>query len=397
MNNMLKILHVVPDEQFIDDAIRIFNLVNVVNEYVSYDSNGQYVLIKKYASNVIYVKKEHLLEKISNGNFDIVAFHTIPRDLYEIVVSIPSIIKVLWFSWGFDVYQPQGRMPALIPVQLYKPITSRLMFSSRHISTFRSLKHKIKKILFFNQNRKYKKNEKIRLREEISLQNIFLRRIDYISTVLPTEYLILSEIPDFNASFFPFQYTSDEYFDYTSKYSNNANKILIGNSATPTNNHLDILYLLRTRNIHNNCILPCSYGDDEYAKLINEHTKKNNNVTIINEFMPRSEYVHLLQSCKVGIFGHMRQQAIGNILICMLQGSKVFLYRDSIAYKHFKSEGYVVFSIEDDLTIECINKELDEREISLNKKLITRQFGISNVVRRLEEVIDEISNIKRYS
>ena len=107
--------------------------------------------------------------------------------------------------------------------------------------------------------------------------------------------------------------------------------------------------------------------------------------------MPFADYIQMLKSCRVGIFGHIRQQAIGNVLFCMLQGSKIFLYKDSVAYKYFKQAGYVIFSIDDDLNVDNINRLLTEEECEKNRVLALEQFTFTPVVNRLESFIQNIT------
>ena len=54
------------------------------------------------------------------------------------------------------------------------------------------------------------------------------------------------------------------------------------------------------------------------------------------------------------ILGHLRQQAIGNISMAIAHGVKIYLYKESIIYKDYKSKGYYIYSIEDDLSEESL-------------------------------------------
>ena len=56
-----------------------------------------------------------------------------------------------------------------------------------------------------------------------------------------------------------------------------------------------------------------------------------------------------MSGCTHAIFGMIRQSGLGNIYLCFRKGIKVFLFKDSILYKQFKTDGYHVFSIEDEL------------------------------------------------
>lgn len=387
-----KILHIVPDDKFIDGAIDTFNQTSSINTYVSIDAVESFTYIKSHAAEVQILSKETLLPFILNGGYHLVAFHTLPRDKYELALQIPKHIKVLWLSWGYDLYSPVEKMPAILPIELYKPLTNKLINPREKVSPYKRIKRLVKRVIYYKKYRMAYLEEQRIIQEEIRLQKALLGRIDYMSTVLPSEYEMLCKLQNFHAEYFPFQYAFKDDFSFGDMYDN-ADKILLGNSATETNNHLDIIALLNQRNIKNECILPCSYGSSEYLqKLKQTLLGHQTNLHVIENFLPQAEYATLLCSCRVGIFGHLRQQAVGNILICMLHGSKVYLYRDSIAYKYFSKAGYHVYTIEDDLTNDHISVALTEEQQSKNRNLAIEQFTQSRVVNRLEEILVSINN-----
>lgn len=130
-----------------------------------------------------------------------------------------------------------------------------------------------------------------------------------------------------------------------------------------------------------------AYGDNLYRDRVREYLKSHAvESEIQNELMPIGEYRQKLLNCRVAIFGHIRQQAVGNIMICMRSGMKVFLFKDSVAFKFFKSIGSFVFSIEDELTKEEIRKPLTEKEKEVNIRNLGR-FSIEGIIDRLGPII----------
>ena len=318
------------------------------------------------------------------------AFHTLTRDKYELVLNIPKNIKVLWLSWGYDIYEPWNEMPSVLSLDLYKKGTKSFF----NVPIFTRFKRFVKKIIFFKRYQKIRNDRRTLVESEVSIQKKLLARVDYMSTVLPAEFEMLSELPEFRAKYIPFQYANRNSFDIITAVDNVADKILLGNSATPTNNHLSVLDILRKKQITNECVLPCSYGNDDYWHFLETKLHKYKKVSILKDFMPYDDYVALINSCRVGIFGHIRQQAIGNVILCMFRGCKVFLYKESVAYRYFKNSGYIVFSIEDDLSQDSINQLLTDEERLINVSKLQSQFAFSNVVERLEVALNEIrSNV----
>lgn len=384
---MINILHILHDEKFLDGAIDTFNATSSRNTYVSIDDDGPLRQIKVHGSEVLLIKKEDILSFMIDGNYQMVAFHTLTRDKYELVLQIPKSIKVLWLSWGYDIYEPWLDSPAVLPIELYKPLTKELL-SSKTLLISRIFR-KLKKIAHYKKYRDIQRERQYKLTNELDLQKRLLSRIDYLSTVLPSEYDILSKYEYIKAIYFPFQYVSNHKLN-TDDIEENASIILVGNSATATNNHFDVFNVLKNRAILNKCIVPCSYGNDTYLSKLKDVLKNMQNVQVLDTFVPYEEYSKMLKACRVGVFGHLRQQAMGNIVTCMLHGSKVFLWRDSVAYQYFKSEGYIIYTIDDDLTNENIQSLMTQEERELNKKKLFEQFSYDCVVARLNSSLQTI-------
>lgn len=387
---MLELLHICPDDKFVDAAIALFNATQCHNSYVCIkDSGGPFKYIH---SHVETVTSTELQEICKSSNYNIFVFHTMDYSCYKYVLSLPLDKKIIWLSWGYDLYQSFIGYPAVYPINLYKPITQKWTSSEKEVCPYKRGKRLIKKMLSPFQTYKIKKEAKETVRKCINEQDEVLRRVDYISTVLPLEYSLLIEKRHIKAKYFPFQYTNFSckedirLVDY-----DKANWILLGNSATATNNHLDILNLCKKRKIQNTLYLPLAYGDKSYA----EELKKNINglnVVYQEEFLSSDIYKMRLMNCRACVFGHLRQQAIGNVIMSLLQGSKVFLYKDSIAYQFFNAEGYTVFTIEDDFFQSDVDDALDGKEIMKNRQLICEWFSTENVLNRLTNFFDAFAN-----
>lgn len=131
--------------------------------------------------------------------------------------------------------------------------------------------------------------------------------------------------------------------------SNHTHRIIIGNSATNTNQHMKIFHVLehlKNENITITC--PLSYGSDDYRIEIIETGRKifGRNFIPVTDFMSFEEYVNLLASCEAGIFNNNRQQAMGNISLLLRLGKKVYLREDTSMWKHYtQNMKYIVYPI----------------------------------------------------
>ena len=135
------------------------------------------------------------------------------------------------------------------------------------------------------------------------------------------------------------------------------NRIVIGNSATIENHHLEVfdrLKHLAGEDLEIYC--PLSYGNQEYA---NEIIKKGNEIFstkfhAITTFMDIKEYFSFLNTCTVGIFFNDRQQALGNINFLLKTGGKVYLREGTTMWNYYKKNGINLYSCDN-----LINDDID--------------------------------------
>lgn len=124
--------------------------------------------------------------------------------------------------------------------------------------------------------------------------------------------------------------------------------ILVGNSATETNRHLDVLQLLSKFSHENLRIyLPLSYGNMGYAQQVRECARNlfGEKAIILDTFVPSEEYNRFLQTIDVAIFNNNRQQALGNITTSLSVGAKVYLNEDSPLWDIFCEYEFIVHPI----------------------------------------------------
>lgn len=384
-----KLLHIVPDDKFIDCAIDLFDSTSVENRYVCLVDSIPYAF--RYVKNITRVEciKTEEAEMLWNDfSVDMFCFHTLDYSKYQYLLSIPKTKKILWLSWGYDLYAQCQDCPPVLNIPCFKPLTQKYV-------GYKSWKTYIKEWLHFilhlesSIRRLYKSKQSER--RAIRLQRQVFERVDYISTVLPIEYDMLRKNTGTRAQYFPFQYSSRKKTQDVLQMSKNADSILVGNSATMTNNHLDILHVLEDRDISGIIQMPLSYGDKYYAEYLIQVTESSKmKINVILDFIEKGEYASFLTHCRALVLGCIRQQALGNIIMMLSQGGKVFLYKDSMDYQYLKKEGFVVFTIEQDLTNENINAPLTEFEIAINRKRIADLWSYENVLMRLNRFLTEI-------
>ena len=333
---MIKVLHIVRDDKFFDVVIKNFESDNrLSNKSILIAPNENYKprFIKSVDKLDLLWYKKQIYNYFITNQYDIVYFHSLTYKDWKIIRLIPKDKIIIWWAWGYDLYNDLYIMRPLIKLDLLKPETN-ILYKKNKYFLFTVVKRLIS-ALFINIYFEYKRDE-------------ILKRIDYFQPVLSIEYKLMQNYSFFRAK--ELYYNNSREISQTiieNKFKNGS--ILLGNSASYTNNHLDVWEYIKNSNIKDSkIIIPLNYGDMSYANEIkNKIRSTENTILFLDSFMPSNEYFSLVNDCSYAVYGVMRQQAMGNINYCLKNGIKLFLYRESIIYKYLKGEGYIVFAIED--------------------------------------------------
>lgn len=118
--------------------------------------------------------------------------------------------------------------------------------------------------------------------------------------------------------------------------------ILVGNSGSAENNHIDVFYKLRKLTGDFKIITPLSYAYKEnYRKIVIDKGYElfGDKFVPLIDFMNPEQYSELLSRTDVAIFNHFRQQAVGNCRTLIELGKKIYLNDINPVYKIFLKNG----------------------------------------------------------
>ena len=163
--------------------------------------------------------------------------------------------------------------------------------------------------------------------------------------------------------------------------------IQIGNSADPTNNHLDILEKLeKYKDEKIKIFAPLSYGNMEYAQEIANKGKElfGDKFVAMLDFMPFEKYLEFLGEIDIAIFAHKRQQAMGNTITLLGLGKKVYLRNDVTPFETFKDINVKVFDVEN-IEIDLIDEITKQQNIIRIKEYFSKE----NYMRQLKNLFGE--------
>lgn len=133
-----------------------------------------------------------------------------------------------------------------------------------------------------------------------------------------------------------------------SSCSGNALNILIGNSATRSNNHFEVFeYLSRRTDQDFNLLIPLSYGDRHYAGRVlaaAELTFGQGRVEALVDYLSPDEYLDWISQSDAAVFNSTRQQAGQSIILLAACGIPVYINKQNPIFDFLLQRGIEVHS-----------------------------------------------------
>lgn len=252
---------------------------------------------------------------------------------------------------------------------------------------------------FYNQPRWLK--NRLELFAYSTIKKSAIRRIGNLCCLLEEDYEKVCNTfdvkPKYHKIFYPnlldLKTLEETKTPTTSEEPGKRLRILVGNSATITNEHKEILTALKKLSFKKTptILCPLSYGDEKYASEV-AHLGEDlfgENFVPITEFMTPDDYSYFLNSVDIGIFAHKRQQAVGNIVALLLLGKKVFIRSDVTTYSWLKRLGVTV-----DDTMAILKGQnpdfslMDSEARQNNRTIIKSEFSEERCISLWQEVFN---------
>ncbi len=185
-----------------------------------------------------------------------------------------------------------------------------------------------------------------------------------------------------------FAYPSNLYKEFNIKSKEHSTiNIQLGNSADPTNNHINVLQSLEKFKDDNiQIFVPLSYsGDEEYIQEVRAKGKElfGEKFIPLTEFIPFEKYLEFLSEIDIAIFAHKRQQAMGNTITLLGLGKKVYMRSDISTWQFFKDIDVKIFDVEN-IQISLIDVEIQKE----NHKKIKEFFSEENYLKQLKDLFE---------
>jgi hypothetical protein len=359
-------LHLFHSNNFIKETQHVLRKHADENIYIVVDKG-----VNNKIENVIYLKKEDTIRYIVNNKPKRIIIHYLDAKKINIILKSKFCGVIHWSSWGADLYMPYFKFNylKLFDIDTYaflkkNKLTRNINIMVRTPNYFRPL------LLLIYRVVKRKKHD-------YQIIESFIPKIDTCSFVIPTEYEFVNNNL-FKMKYIPLVYGDLEFllsdFIKNNTFEALGDKIIVGNSGTPSNNHPTVYNKLKNKY---KIVSPITYGDEKYIdKLKNEY--KNSPIEFIEKHLALTDYVKFLKSCNTMIINTHRQQAVGNVIMGIYLGMRVYLNTKNKLYYFLKSLDVNVYDFETDFDI-YKNEPLNSKQIKKNRNNIKKYWSKENV------------------
>ena len=352
----MKHLHIMYDGEFIEPYIRS------IERYFDFQEH-KFIILSKYNKNSYYKDKKNIFQYRSKKAFFKILKHLYSADniflhglffknIIIILFANPWLLKKCkWILWGGDLYS-------------YK---------------------------------KYIKKKKLKSKIYEYIRSFVIKNVEGIITYIKGDYNLAKDWYNTNANYYVSMMYLSNIPSYNIQDINHINNIReyifiqVGNSANPSNNHIEILdeiKKVKTENRKFKIICPLSYGQEDYAEKIIQYGKKifGKDFVPLTKFMDLKTYNKLQSNIDVAIFNHQRQQAMGNIITLLYLGKKVYIRDDITTWSFMQKNDIKVYSFNN--YNNNLMEKIDPEIAKLNRKKIGARFNIDVFIEEWSKIFN---------
>ena len=339
-----------PDDKFLDYYIEMSEkFLTDESSYLVFSSLKELKYIKSQHPSLMRCNDS--LETYNNilkylQNVEVVVFHGFTLKQTTFIKCLPEKIKKVWMFWGNDGYGAIRRTNYIDRCSL---------INSYKKSKFNFVKFAYSFILENSLNKKHRE---------------LIKKMDYCATWVYADFELAKKINK-NIKHLYFNYYCKELMHYEeiSESDPNYMKLFLGNSADPSNNHIEALNYLSKINFKGDIICPLSYGGTPvYIETISKLGQNffGNRFKALIDFMPLKDYQNLVNDCGIIWMNHKRQQAAGNLLFAFFSKKIVIISQNNPLNSTFVKWNLKFFDKE---ILKNIN-EIDNENLINNRKVL---------------------------
>jgi dTDP-N-acetylfucosamine:lipid II N-acetylfucosaminyltransferase len=383
----MNILHLIHDNKFFSFMAGLFEaLPGVNNRFVAHVPDaatalrhiGDIKLWRRVGGRYFFSREAR--EDLAWSDCLIVHYAYAPLTL--MMLRAPARVVVAWSGWGADYLD----LCAMEGKAAHSEETIRLLAGLRRQRFGHGFRESARYLIEAGWLRFVDR----------PLRAAAIARTDLFSAPMREDYDLLRAAlgPRLRARYAQLRYGSVEHTFQPGPPALTGDDILLGNSATPSNNHADALRLLAGRDLgFRKVVVPLSYGDPHYRDAILALGRRllGDRFEPILDFMPIADYNALIARCSTVIMNHRRQQALGNIAAMLYRGARVLLDESGAVYRFFRERDACVFSMRmlaqpDAAVLDPLSPEQRARNRAIVESLWSRDAVMGEAARFIEAI-----------
>jgi hypothetical protein len=226
---------------------------------------------------------------------------------------------------------------------------------------------------------------------EIRLRKFVLHRVSHHVTHIEGDSILANHILNANAKliYSPLYLSNTvatDDFEITKLENKEVIHVLVGNSLSKNNNHLEIFDWLKHLNDNKIKVYsPLSYGNDlEYRREVIEKGQQmfGENFFPIVDFMDFDSYKKFLKNIDIAVLDHHRQEALGVTLTLLSLGKLVYVNPKTTSYESLIKKGITIF--ENKLLLESGLRI--SRDVTNNKVMLEKYYSTDSLLQSYREI-----------
>lgn len=380
----MKILHLIIDHQVIERMLGVYeNVFPYHNDVVIFSLTTDFKHLRKYKECPVILRNQGRKEgKVFDfSSYTHIIAHYLTMDMIDFIKSAPIDVHVCWEVYGADLYnqflEPNG-------FKLY--YTDPVRYDKYRV--FRRYLPYLFKLALEVKGYKYQFNFQINKQfKYISHRINSIQHCCYYDAALIEQYasrkIYSYEVFNYSLSEVLGKLKDTPFFD--------GDTIMVGNSASYSNNHLYVLNFLKRMDLKDELrfTLVLSYGGSkQYVSEVENAYKSSfpQKVEVLTSYLPLQVYNQIFLKVRSMIMSAWRQESIGTIIMGFYLGVKVFMSERNPLYKWFVDCGFNVFAIET-AKEEDLDTPLSIKDKQRNREIVLERYNEERIARSLKENI----------
>jgi len=366
---MMRIVHLARDEKFMPLLRQLFEeALPGANHWVIARRRRAKLRFVEPAANVVFRRETWFrLPWIGRdvARADVVFAHSMTSIFANAIARAPATARVVWKGWGYDYY------PLLAP-QLGDPILP----ATRALIGGAALAGDDKDAPARRWWHKRPALERVAAR--LHTFCVIPSEVELVRRALPALTAQHHELPLF---------TAEDVFASGPPVMDGPD-VLLGNSATASNNHADAMAALAGRLGAGRIVVPLSYGDVDYGAKVEARGRAlfGDRLDALQQWMSLADYNARIQRCGFVVMNHRRQQAVGNIGAALYKGATVYLRRENPLFDFYAGLGVALRPMtslgDGSEPLEPLDARLRER----NRAVIGAHYARERVLQTMREL-----------